>query len=144
MVSELYLNLILEALCSKSNQHEILWNFGRDKNNKFPLTLQQNPHFYESLPTSPDDYVKNFSMSPIESMEKRLDDISRRTNDNIKRIYDNARIDVLTDNLGRAGRVFVKTSRNGRVFGNVCAPKNALIFKGPWPFYPLSHLLTFS
>ena len=101
------------------------------------MTLQQNPHFYEELPTSRDAYGDNFSMSPIDSIENCL-------RDNIKRADNNIKIDVLTDNLGQAGRVFIKTSRKGRVFGNVCAPMNALIFKGPWPFYPLPYFLTSS
>ena len=44
----------------------------------------------------------------------------------------------------RGARVFIETSRKTRAFGNVCAPKNALIFKGQWPFYHHSHLLTSS
>jgi hypothetical protein len=111
MVSELYLNLTLEELCRSSNLNEILWNFGRVKNGKGRLTLKQNPHFYNVLPRSPEKYGDKFLMEPIET-------------------YLQKEISVLTDNLGQAGRVFLKTDKKTRAFGNVWIPKDTIIFKG--------------
>jgi hypothetical protein len=115
VVSELYLNLIPEVLCSRSNQNEILWNFSRFKDER-RLTLKQNPHFYEVLPTSPKDYGDRFQMGPSESY------------------LDMGRISVLSDNLGQAGRVFLKTVKT-RAFGNAYDLGNAIIFKGSWVFF---------
>jgi hypothetical protein len=127
MVSELYLNLIPEVLCSMSNLNEILWNFRRPEHKKGRLTLKQNPHFYEVLPTSPERYGGGFEMMPTDK-------------------YLHGKIDVLTDNSGQAGRVFLKTAKKTRAFGNAWDLKNAIIFKGSWlPFFKsFSHLLTFS
>jgi hypothetical protein len=118
MVSELYLNLITEVLCSKSNQNEILWNFSRFEDER-RLTLKQNPHFYNALPTSPEKYGDNFLTEP-EPIETCLHKRKIR------------KISVLTDSLGQAGRVFLKTAKQIRAFGNVWVPKNAIIFKGSW------------
>jgi hypothetical protein len=115
MVSELYLNLIPEVLCSRSDQNEVLWNFSRFEDGR-RLTLKQNPHFYKVLPTSPEKYGGNFLTEP-EQIETCLHKRSRR-------------ISVLTDNLGQAGRVFLKTAKRIRAFGNVWVPKTAIIFKG--------------
>lgn len=119
MVSELYLNLTPEWLSSNSNLTEILWNLSRyrnKENNKSLLSVKQNPHFYEELPPSPENYGDKFSWEPIET-------------------YLHKRISVLTDNLGHAGRVFLKTAKKSRAFGNVWVPKKALIFKGTWPYF---------
>ena len=128
---------IPELLSISSNISSVLWNFYSSKDER-RLTLEDNPHFYEELPTSRDAYEDSFSMLPIESIADCLCKKIRRGIDDCIRIY------VLTDNLGQGGRVFLKTARKTRAFGNVCAPKNALIFKGPWPFYHHSHLLTSS
>lgn len=123
---------ILEALSESSDMSEILWNFSLRKGNKNEerlLTLKQNPHFYEELPTSPMDYGDKFSMAPIESIETCLHERSIR------------RISILTDNLGEAGRVFLETGKKTRGFGNVCVLKNAVIFKGSWLSF-LSHLIS--
>jgi hypothetical protein len=114
MVSELYLNIIPEALCSMSDRNEILWNFGRFKDER-RLTLKQNPHFYKALPTSRKDYGDKFEKRPIESSLSYLD---------------MGRISVLTDNLSEAGRVFLKTAKKTRAFGRVWDLTNAIIFKG--------------
>ena len=109
-------------LCSRSNQNEILWNFSRFKDER-RLTLKQNPHFYEVLPTSPKDYGDKFRTRPTETYLEK------------------GRISVLTDKLGQAGRVFLKTAKTTRAFGNVWDLKDAIIFKGSWHFFcPFSHL----
>jgi hypothetical protein len=127
MVSELYLDLIPEALCTESHLNEILWNFSQHKDKERRLTLKQNPHFYKVLPISPENYGDKFLTEPIET-------------------YLHKRISVLTDNLGQAGRVFLRLVKKTRAFGNAWIPKNAIIFKGSWlPFFnPFSHLLTSS
>jgi hypothetical protein len=114
---------ILEVLCQSSGMNEVLWNFSRFKDGK-RLTLNDNPHFYKELPTSPENYGDKFLMEPIETC------------------LDTQRISVLTDNLGQAGQVFLKTAKKTRAFGNVWIPKNAIIFKGSWLYF-LIPFLTF-
>ena len=101
---------IPEFLSESSDISEVLWNFSRFKGER-RLTLKDNPHFYEELPRSPEEYGDKFLMEPIETFMHK-------------------RISVLTDNLGQAGQVFLKTAKKTRAFGNVCVPKNAIIFKG--------------
>ena len=116
---------IPEVLCPLSKTNEILWNFSRLKDEK-RLTLKVNPHFYEKLPTSAEKYKGRFQIDPVETFEQE-------------------EISVLTDNLGQAGRVFLKTAKKIRAFGNVWVPKSAIIFKGSWlSFHPFSYLLTSS
>ena len=112
MVSELDLNLLSEVLCSKSDQNEILWNFSRFTDER-RLTLKQNPHFYKVLPTSPKHYGDKFLMKPISGSYLEM-----------------AKISVLSDNLGQAGRIFLKTDKETRAFGNAWNVGNAIIFKG--------------
>ena len=113
-------------LCSRSDLNEILWNFRRPEDKKGRLTLKQNPHFYKVLPTSPEKHGDEFETMPTDT-------------------YLHGKINVLTDNLGDAGRVFLKTAKKTRAFGNAWDLKNAIIFKGTWLiFYPFSHLLTSS
>lgn len=111
MISELYLNLPSEALCSKSDQNEILWNFSRFTDER-RLTLKQNPHFYKVLPRLPKHYGDKFLMEPTESY------------------LEMTKISVLSDNLGQAGRIFLKTAKKTRAFGNAWNVGNAIIFKG--------------
>jgi len=89
--------------------NEILWNFSRFPDSKRRLTLGQNPHFYELLPTLPRKYGDKFRAEPIEDFLR-------------------GKISVLTDN--QAGRVYLETAEKTRAFGNVWVPKNAIIFKG--------------
>jgi hypothetical protein len=94
-----------------SGLSEVLWIFSRfdDENKRLPL--KKNPHFYKTLPTSPEAYGVEFQMDPIET-------------------FQHERINVLFDNLGHAGRVFLETAGRTRVFGNVWALNDAIIFKG--------------
>jgi len=98
------------------NLNEILWNFSHFKDEKH-LTLKQNPHFYEFLPTSPEEYKSHFRFDPIEILHQK--------------------ISVLIDDPRLTGRVFLETTKEKRVFGNVWVPKEAIIFKGSClPFIP--------
>ena len=97
-------------LSETSGLKEILWNFSRFRDER-RLTLKQNPHFYELLPTLPEEYEGRFQRDPIDT-------------------FDRHHINVLTDNLGPTGRVFLETPRYSRVFGNVWVPKDVIIFKG--------------
>ena len=125
MVSELYPNLI-EVLCSRSDQNEILWNFSRIKDER-RLTLKENPHFYEALPTLPESYRNNFLMEPIEVAF--LEPIKRKS------------ISVLVDKSGKeGGRVFLKITK-ARAFENAWDLKNAIVFKGS--MFSFLSLLTF-
>ena len=78
------------------------------------LALEQNPHFYERLPTRPEKYGGNFRMDPI------------------KIVRDQKTISVLTDNPDHAGQVFVDIERRNlkRAFGNVYVQNDTIIFKG--------------
>jgi len=107
-----------EALCPKSNIHEVLWNFGRFPDER-RLTLKQNPHFYKvsDLPMSQSAYVGKFKIDPIYDFHA-------------------PRICVLTD---KPGRVFLNNGRITRAFGNFWKPSEAIIFKGS---SDLSHLLS--
>lgn len=94
-----------------------MWNFSLFKGER-RLTLKDNPHFYERLPTSAEKYEGQFQTDPIETF--RHDKIS-----------------VLTDNPRLTGRVFLETAEEKRAFGNVWVPKEAIIFKGPYrPYIP--------
>ena len=75
------------------------------------MTLKQNPHFYQRLPTLTGSYGGKFRMDPIETFR-----------------YE--KVSVLIDNPGQAGRVFLETARRRRVFGNVWAENNRIFFKG--------------
>jgi hypothetical protein len=107
-----YLTPIPEVLrvCGSSDLKETLWNFSRYSNGK-RLTLKQNPHFYEVLPTSPEEYEGRFRRDPIKT-------------------FDHEKISVLTDSSGLTGRVFLETPKETRAFGNVWVPKDVIIFKG--------------
>jgi hypothetical protein len=109
-------------LSKTSDLKEIMWNFSHFRGEN-RLTLKQNPHFYEGLPTSPDEYKGTFRRDPIET-------------------FDLEEVNVLTDNSG-PGRVFLETAKETRAFGNVWVPKDAIIFKGSSLFFePISRLLT--
>ena len=95
-------------LSKGSNLAEVLWNFARCKHEK-RLTLSQNPHFYQALPTSRDAYGGEFQRDPTSNF------------------LDTPKICVLTN---RPGRLYLETGQNPRAFDNVWAPKDAMIFKG--------------
>jgi hypothetical protein len=99
-----------EVLSKNSRLEDVLWNFSHFRGEK-RLTLKQNPHFYEMLPTLPDEYEGTFRRDPIKT-------------------FDHEKICVLTDKSGLTGRVFLETAKETRAFGNVWVPKHAIIFKG--------------
>ncbi|KAH9995269.1 hypothetical protein BJV77DRAFT_1066358 [Russula vinacea] len=101
--------IVKQELSKTSNLQEILWNFSHFKGEK-RLTLKQNPHFYQVLPTLAEQYEGKFRRDPVET-------------------FDHEKINVLTDNLGPMGRVFIETAKESRAFGNVWAPRKAIIFK---------------
>jgi len=103
---------ISEVLSRSSSRSEILWNFSRLKNGR-RLTLKDNPHFYEKLPTSAEKYGGQFRAKPIET-------------------FHHEKISVLTDNPLLTGRVFLETDKRKWAFGNVWVPKDAIIFKGSY------------
>jgi hypothetical protein len=112
------------------NLNEVLWNFSRLPGEK-RVTLKQNPHFYEMLPTSAEEYHDEFQFDPIELETDRSNPTDYKTKAEAERIA------VLTDKLGPAGRVYLEIDKkNPRVFGNVWAPKKAIIFKGSSLCYP--------
>jgi hypothetical protein len=89
---------------------EVLWNFAHFDDNR-RVTLQDNPHFYSELPTSPGAYTRHFKALPVENFD----------------LKPNATIYVLVD---RPRRVFLETSEQTRIFGNVFTLKHVMIFKG--------------
>ena len=109
------------VLGQRSDMKEILWNFSRFKDGR-RLTLKDNPHFYEKLPTSAEKYEGQFRTDPIET-------------------FHHEKISVLTDNPGLTGRVFLETAQQRLIFGSVWVPKEAIIFKGSYLCVPFSHSL---
>ena len=103
---------ITELLSQSSDTKEILWNFSRFKDER-RLTLKDNPHFYDELPTSAEKYKGQFRTDPVETFQKE-------------------KISVLTDRPRLTGRLFLETAKKKRAFGNVWAPKEAIIFKGSY------------
>jgi hypothetical protein len=103
---------IPEVLGQSSDTNEIFWNFSRFKDGR-RLTLKDNPHFYEKLPTSAEKYEGQFRTYPIEN-------------------FHHDKISVLSDNPRLTGRVFLETAKEKRAFGNVWVPKEAIIFKGSY------------
>ena len=97
------------VLSKHASLPEVLWNFSRFKGEK-RLTLEQNPHFYDVLPTSPEKYGDKFTMDPIKTFQHQ-------------------KISVLIDNPG-PGRVFLETAKEKRVFSNAWVPKDVIISKG--------------
>ena len=93
---------------------EVLWIFSRFEDER-RLTLKQNPHFYEVLPTSPEKYGGTFRVNPIETFQHQ-------------------KISVLIDNPGPTGQVFLETEKGTRAFGNAWVPKDVIVFKGSFPF----------
>ena len=99
-----------EVLNNDSKLQEILWNFSRfDREGR--LTLSQNPHFYDRLPTSPSENWSEFDTKATEE--------NWPTN-HTQPIY------VLTN---FPGRVFLELGPNPRAFDNVWNTNGTLIFK---------------
>jgi hypothetical protein len=75
--------------------------------------MQQNPHFYSSLPADESAYTPLFKHYPLGDLS-----ISLKPHDTVY---------VLVD---RPGRVFIETGGEWRGFGNVWMLNGTLIFKG--------------
>ena len=103
---------IQEVLSRCSDSKDVLWNFSRFKDER-RLTLKDNPHFYEKLPTSAEKYGGQFRTKPVVTFLQ-------------------GKISVLTDNPRLTGRLFLETAKEKRVFSNVWVPKEAIIFKGSY------------
>ena len=115
-------DFVPEVLCKRSSLSEVLLNFSRYKGNK-RLTLKQNPHFYKDLP---EVYEDNFQCDPITDIldvlrESWADSLDRDRSKPKPKIY------VLTD---RQSRIYLKSARYSRAFGNVWCPQKAIIFRG--------------
>lgn len=109
-----------EELSQSSGVNEILWNFGRrltgkDSDEKKRLTLRQHPHFYRKLPGR---YGGEFREHPTET-------------------FFHDQISVLKDKPGRAGRIYLDIPKRKRCFSNVWDARDAIIFKGSWPYFVL-------
>lgn len=114
------------VLSESSNFNDIFWNFSLFKGER-RLTLKDNPHFYEMLPTSPDKYEGDFRMDPMETFLSHHKIIS-----------------VLTDSPRVAGRMILETAEETRFFGNIWVPKEGIIFKGSYlSVFRFSHPLIY-
>jgi hypothetical protein len=109
-----YLIRVTEVLSANPSVSEILWNFSRFEG-RARITLEQNPHFYSSLPIDENAHTPWFNFSPIEDFGNQWR--------HLLTIY------VLVD---RPGRVFLETKDLNRSFGNVWMMNDSLIFKGLW------------
>ena len=99
-----------EELNNDSKLEEILWNFSRfDPERR--LTLSQNPHFYNDLPTSSKQNWKEFNATATQENWHA---------------YHTKPICVLTNT---PGRVYLELCRNPRAFDNVWSANGTLIFK---------------
>ena len=101
-----------EILSAKPSLSEILWNFSRYKDHA-RITLEQNPHFYSSLPVEASAYTPMFKQHPLGDLSMAL-----KPHDTVY---------VLID---RPGRVFIECEGERRTFGNVWSLNGTLIFKG--------------
>ena len=104
-----YLIYVPVMLSVSPSLQEILWNFGRFKDEKHRLTLGENPHFYTELSTSPEAYGHSLKIDPTEDFQ--------HTNEFF----------VLTD---KPDLVNIMTDRDLQPFSNFWCPKDAIIFKG--------------
>ena len=101
----------IETLSSRPSFSEILWNFSR-LNGRARITLEQNPHFYYSLPADEKAFTPVFTFHP-------LGDLS------VLKPHDT--VYVLVD---RPSCVFIESKGEMRRFGNVWVLNGTLIFKG--------------
>jgi hypothetical protein len=104
-----------EELGPHSDVSEVLWNFSCHNDPKGGLTLEQNPQFYRRLPTLAEAYGGEFRMDPIQTFQHETISVLR-----------------VTSSLGH---VTLEAAGRMRVFDNVWAPNNYIIFKGPFPLY---------
>ena len=105
---------ILETLSARPSFSEILWSFSRLEG-RARITLEQNPHFYSSLPEDESAFTPIFTFQPLGDLSVLK---PRDT------VY------VLVD---KPGCVFVQSKGEMRRFGNVWALNGTLIFKGLCP-----------
>jgi hypothetical protein len=106
----------IEMLSAKPSLPEILWNFSRyNLKDRARITLEQNPHFYSSLPTDESAFTNMFTCHP-------LGDFSV--------LKPSGTVYVLVD---KPDCVFVESKGEQRRFGNVWALNGTLIFKGLCP-----------
>jgi len=93
--------IVKQELSRESKIPEVLWNFRRFKEDRKRLTLKQNPHFYDfpNIPKALQGYTGGFSADPI-----------------VEFLHEATKIWVITD---KPGRIFLKTPRPMRAFGNV-------------------------
>ena len=108
-----------EVLSDSPSLQEILWNFSRFRDEKYRLTLRENPHFYEELPTPPEAYGNSVEIHPTEDF-RRADNFY-----------------VLTD---KPEPVYILTDQDSQSFGDIWCPQNAIILKGLgflFLFFPL-------
>jgi hypothetical protein len=101
---------VLEARDCCSSLQEVLWNFSRLPDDT-RLTLSQNPHFYRHLNASREAYGNRFRLDPFADFQ----------DGDAERFY------VLTD---RPSRIYIESGGGALAFGNVWAPRDAIIFKG--------------
>ena len=99
------------VLKEDSDLSDVLWMFSRFEDKERHLSLEQNPHFYDALPSFPETYGGEFRLNPIQTF--RYEGVS-----------------VLIDNRDHAGRVFLETARVVRAFGNAWEVNDTIIFKG--------------
>ena len=116
---------MLVVLSNNPSIQEILWSFSRSSDEKIRnrLTLVDNPHFYEELPTLPEAYGDDVKIDPTEDFR------------HARKFY------VLTD---KPEPVYIMTDQVLRCFGNFWCPQNAIIFKGLGIFlylFPVSDAL---
>ena len=98
-------------LSARPSLSEVLWNFSRYKDHA-RITLEQNPHFYSSLPTDESEFTPSFTCHP-------LGDLSMlKAHDTVYALID------------RPGWVFLETKQERRRFGNVWMLNGTQIFKG--------------
>ncbi|KAH9037016.1 hypothetical protein EDB84DRAFT_1481771 [Lactarius hengduanensis] len=102
---------VRQAFTAVPRLSDILWNFIRLEGHA-RITLEQNPHFYSSLPTDESAYMPWFNFSPIKDFREQWR--------HLRTIY------VLVD---RPGRIFLQTKQINRSFGNVWMINDFLIFK---------------
>ena len=104
----------IETLSARPSFSEVLWNFST-LNGRARITLEQNPHFYSSLPADESTFTPMFTFHP-------LGDLS------VLKPHDT--VYVLVD---KPGCVFIESKGGKRRFGNVWALNGTLIFKGLCP-----------
>ena len=112
-----------EMLNAKPSLSEILWNFSRYKDHA-RITLEQNPHFYSSLPADESEFTPSFTCHPLGGL-------------NMLKARDT--VYVLVD---RPGGVFLETEQGRRRFGNVWMVNKTQIFKGSASHFPKAPLFS--